>query len=99
MSVSGSGSDSWSTRRPCVAVGCDVEAQWIDVDRPAPQRVQRAFTVDVPLGSQTLNQEKLELRPGWLRTAPPDAATASQFSVSPLVLTAGAASMHQLSLG
>src|SRR5215218_4384645 len=52
-------------------------------------------TVEVPSGSQILNHEKLETRPGLLRTAtirpPSDCAMSSQFSVSPSPLTTGAA--------
>jgi hypothetical protein len=48
-------------------------------------------TVDVPFGSQTLNHEKLAFLPGKLRTATirplSEAATASHFSVSPLLFT------------
>ena len=48
-------------------------------------------TVEVPSGSQILNHEKFEIRPGLLRTAtirpPSDCATSSHFSVSPSLLT------------
>jgi hypothetical protein len=52
-------------------------------------------TVEVPSGSQILNQEKFDIRPGLLRTAtirpPSDCAMSIQFSVSPLALTTGVA--------
>ena len=51
--------------------------------------------MEVPSGSQILNHEKFEIRPGLLRTAtirpPSDCATSSQFSVSPSLFTTGAA--------
>ena len=48
-------------------------------------------TVEVPSGSQILNHEKFEIRPGLLRTAtirpPSDCATSSHFCVSPSLFT------------
>src|SRR3954453_11435537 len=54
-------------------------------------------TVELPSGSQILNQEKRAIRPGTCRPAPTpppsDSATSSQFSVRPSLLTTGVASL------
>ena len=52
-------------------------------------------TVELPSGSQILNHEKFDIRPGWLRTATirplSDCAMSSHSSVSPSPFTTGVA--------